>query len=695
MDTDRELSLLVQPDQWLRCAHEGTALLPGGGVELDWAAEEQVPVRGCAPAPAAGWAPSGLAFDRWCGAYRSRPAAGRVEPGPACPGLLRHPLGLAVDRSQRLYVAESGAAAVVVVDLWAQRLLRRVPVCGRPVDVAAHCGGAVVLTRGPDALVLVAGRRGPRPGPDLVRPDCDPRLEPVRVAPGPYVLWRRQPDGRPAFVAAPDGGAPLQVDGATDIDVTADGLLVVSVGAGDAFARFQREGDGWVELEPLEALDFDGGAATVAPDGRVAFTTQAGYGWTSGSVAVHATTGRVTTYRLDGGTYRLRWGRLFVDACVPTGTSLAARFLTSDLDDVADPVPPSPPSRGARPVPFPDATPPLPSQPLLARAPQLPLYRRPGGGVLSWPPPEPGFATYESPVLAEPGRYLWVQLVLTGTPRATPRVRGLQVERPGHQLLRSLPQAWSSDAAAADFLQRFLQPAEGLLHEVDTAAAQRALLVDPRTVPSDVLPWLGSLAGLVLDPRWPEPARRTLVAETYQLFQRRGTMAVLVRILEIYLGRAPTLIEQWRLRGLGGTTLGTQPGALEAPFVGGSASATGTLGRFTVGGSAPSSDAFGSAAHRFTVLVPGELTPEQREVVEGIVRDHSPAHTDGEVSELGSGMRVGQRLRVRLTSYVGPGTAWGPAVTGAVRVGGDGVVGVPTVGSRLGQDSTTGAVLVG
>ena len=36
MHADRSMSLIVHPDQWLRCAHHNTALLDGGGVTLTW-----------------------------------------------------------------------------------------------------------------------------------------------------------------------------------------------------------------------------------------------------------------------------------------------------------------------------------------------------------------------------------------------------------------------------------------------------------------------------------------------------------------------------------------------------------------------------------------------------------------------------------------------------------------------------------
>lgn len=730
MDGDRSLSLLADPDQWARCAHVGTALLPGGGVELTWSedAAECVPSpAACAPSPhdpADGVpVPAGLAFDRWCRSYRSRPEQGRVEvsrvgggatPGPAgepCPGALRHPGGVAVDRRQRLYIAELGAGAVHVVDLTARRLLRKVRLPGRrPLDVAADCGRALVLVDEPFGLVVIDGRRGPRPGPQLVAPRCHGVLEPRRVASGPVVLWTgaaHHGHGPTGLVATVDGTVLVEVDGATDLDLGPDGLLVVARAPGQPLRRFRHDAGAWVELDPVGAPGYDGGAVAIGPDGRIAFTTPTGVGATSGPAAPRVRDGTVTTYRLDSGAYRTRWGRLFLDACLPRGTSVGVRFLTSDEDEVRDPLVATPPARGARAVRHEDRTPPLPSQTLLATtADATALFRRPTGREQVWAPAPAGddtaFQTYEAPVAAAPGRYLWLQIALTGTARVSPRVRAVRVERPGHALLRALPRSWSRAEADADFLHRYLSPAEGLLHELDRRAAARAALVDPGAVSAELLAWLAGFAGLVLDERWPETARRALVAQAYELFRRRGTRETLIRTLAIYLGFRPGIVERWQLRGLGGAVLGTAPQVDPAgacprvpdAAVGAGARVTGTLGRFAVGGAAPGQDSYTGSAHRFTVLVPGHLTDAQRAVVRSILDDHRPAHTLYELCELGPGMRVG-RLRVALTSYVGPGTATTPAVVGQVTVGGDGVVGQPGIGSRLGRTSIAGGVRVG
>ncbi|AHH99467.1 phage tail protein I [Kutzneria albida] len=673
MDGDRGYSQLVRPEQWALCVREHTALLPGGGVTLDWVDDTPRHTGRCRTAPA------GLVFDRWCRAYRSRPERGLVEVIPAGasssgthdPGILRSPLGLAVDSAQRLYIAESGTGLVHVVDLWGRRLLRKIPLrCKdkrRPIDIAARCCGALVLAADPYGIVLVDGRRGPLPGPKLVTPPCSDGMLPSRIAlsaRGPLLLWRH-PRAARALVSTVDGEVLVEVPGGTDIELTRDGTLVVARQPGQSFRRFAADG---LELEPLGAPGYDGGALAVAPNGRIAFTTAEGLAWTTGSSAVHATSGTVLSYRLDSGTYRTRWGRLFLDACAPTGTNLAVRFATSDEDTATEP--------------------PAPRRAL------SPLLRRPTGREAPWAQiaADDQFETYESPVTAEPGRYLWITLTLTGTRRLSPKVRALRVERPGHQLLRALPRAWSREESDADFLQRFLGPAEGLLHELDQRAAARSVLVDPRVTPQEALPWLASFAGLVLDRRWPERARRQLIARAYPLYRARGTKRALTEILGIYLGYQPVIVERWQLRGLGGTVLGTSATGPRAPEVG---AATGALGTFTVGGTLPGQNSYSLAAHRFSVLIPGELTAEQLSVVQDVLAEHRPAHTEYELCELSSGMRVGQRLHLRLTSYVGPGANWAPAVVDHTLIGGDGVIGVPSVGSRLGDTSVAGQVRVG
>jgi phage tail-like protein len=707
MDGDRGYSLLANPDQWARCSHENTALLDGGGVQLAWDEAKEVP-----GVVASG--PSGLTFDRWCRAYRSEPARGRVVAidvhGGAlageddlCDGIFSSPQGLDVDCAQRLYVAETGAGRVAVVDLWERRLLRRIPVRGdrhrsRPVDVAARRCGAYVLLRQPASVVIVEGRRGPRPGPRLLRPRIRARMVASRLATAPdgrlLVLWT-QADGD-ALVATVDG-RPLVTDlaGATDLAFGPDGVLVAGR-VGGPLRRFRPQASGWLELEPLAATGFDGGAIAVMPNGRIAFTTASGIGSTGGPQVEYRTYGRVVSYRLDAGDYRTRWGRVFLDACLPPSTRVDVRFLTTDDDDVPDSMEWRLAERSTTPVYRPDLSPPLPTTSLAGLSDSVPLFRRPTGRETPWTQfgADDRFETYETPVLAAPGRYLWIVMDLAGTSVAGPRIRELRVERPGHRLLDELPRSWSRDEVNADFLQRFLAPSEGMLHELDQGAAHRDRLLDAQLVPQEALSWLAGFAGLVLDRRWPEAARRTLIARAYPLFRRRGTLGVLREILSIYLNRDPVILERWRLRGIPGAVLGGDPSGRASSVLGAGMRAGGAA-RTSAGMHSAVQDGYQTAAHRFSVLVPMDLTTEQLAVVRSVVEQHKPAHTAFDVCELGLGMRVGRHLHLDLTSIIGLDSGWGPAVVGQVAVGGDGVVGIPAVGSRLGDTSAAGAVRVG
>ena len=176
--------------------------------------------------------------------------------------------------------------------------------------------------------------------------------------------------------------------------------------------------------------------------------------------------------------------------------------------------------------------------------------------------------------------------------------------------------------------------------------------------------------------------------------------------MEIYLGVRPALIETWRLRGLAGTVLGTRPTSVPDEVVGGAASRSSSLGRFAIGGSrspapqtvslvAPLSTGYDATAHRFTVLVPGTLSAEQRAVLTDLLDAHRPAHTLVELCELGDGMRIGRSLRIDLTAYVGPAPDPQPVVVGRHGLGVDTVLGTPASGSRLDGASRIGAVRVG
>lgn len=739
MASPRPFSLVRTRDQWLRCSHQGTALLDDV-VSLAW--EEEA----AGGTPGAVAAPAGLAFDAGCRLYHARPADGSIDrvlwaaqpdleregPAPAplplfapppAPALgdftaqtpalhpLVRPQGLAVDGEDRLFVCDAGARRVVIVDLWERRVLRRTAwrsggKAARPVDAAAAGKGVWVLFEDPSALVWWEAREEPR-----VRQSLPAGLTaPSRIAADKegklFVL-----DGagtaaaRVVPLAAPDDAFP--VAWASDLDFDGEGALVVARRPGEDFLRFALTvasgGGSREELPALKARGYDGAGITATPDGRILFWTALGFRHAVPARLRYDRVGTVASFRLDSGDFQTVWGRIFVEACVPPETEVHLRAVAADEPPEGPTLPLLPPANlvGVT-IRRPDLSPPLVPLELAAHLETEPwqrLHRRETGRELPWSPlsHEDHFEVYEAPLLAERGRYLWVTVELRGNGRRSPRLRALRAENPAHDLLSRLPAVFSRDDEAASFLLRFLSLCEGVLGELEGRSVARQSLVDARSAPAEVLPWLAGFVGLALDPRLTEERRRILVAAAVPLLRARGTVWGLRRFLEIALDAPVYLLEHFRMRGGGGPQVGVEPSAGSSRAVLGSGFRIGgaigtTESRFLDG--APE-DVFRRYAHRFTALVTAVLSEEERGLAESILAVHRPAHTIGELCTVAAGMRVGRGLLAGLTSVIGRSGGFDTAQVGGWHLGRSAVVGRPRAGSRLeasrlGQDSRVG-----
>ena len=752
--TARTFAPIATNDQWLRCAHTGTA--------LDAVAEEVVLASSdpggvtwpIAEGPVPRFEPAGLAFDpRGC-LYHGDPEraqaqrvawrpvdlsvtgaghlpavgllAGTAEPpagttgqfhaAAAAAGLAPRPVALAADPDEHLFVLDGASGLIHVLDLADGHLVRTIELALTPVDLAAD-GRTIVVATADRACPLVEVTALGLPAITQVPENVIGVLAglpgaaaPARVAVGPHGerwLLLRDPAGADAWavpVADERRTAALNVAGATDIELDGQSRLVVAGPAGALLRRFTFAAEVDTEDAPLRARRFDGRGIVRTPDGGIGFwmsgvpTGVSGFRLAVAARRRYAPAGRVDGFRLDGGAYQQQWGRCFVEACIPEGTDVRLAFVTAD--DEPDPLEPEGPSIPrtlpanveADVTPVPPAVPPLVAQGRLADlADTWALHRRGTGSELPWVGRDAAdrFEVYEVPVQAPPGRYLWVRLELTGTTAATPRIRAVRVEVPGHDLLQRLPRAYRSDPDAASFLHRYLGMADGLLTEMQARSARRDLMLDPHGAPTEVLPWLASLVGLTLDERWPEASRRTMLAEAVCLFRRRGTIAGLRRMLEIYLGTRVVIVEAFRFRGVesalggGGGAAGGEPRGAAAAVVGFGLRVGGEPGD----GEPPAghvADAYQTHAHRFTVLVPRDLDTDQLATVQSLLDLHRPAHTLVDVCTVGRGMRVGIGLHLAVSTLVGPSAGFHEAVVGEATLGPGTVVGRPRAGVRPG-----------
>lgn len=699
---ERSFAIIQGRDLWQRVAYRDTALEPGDAVvRLAYAPEPE-------PAPEIGGGVDlpqslGLARDPWCRLYVAFPQQGRLlrlTPRRDAPAEvlelfgsrpvvvgdffmtadpqhgLTAPVALAIDDDGRLFVAERLARRIRVFDLVDRRLLRTILLADEPTALACDGRQVLVLTNRADRIGRLDAIREPvfETLPQVVRGAdglvLDHRGRPL------LLLARGLEEARVVRLASP--GEALHVPRASALAWRGDDELVVARAPGEPFRRFRLRQNDLFEDAGLDAPGYAGDGILVDHENRILYWTESGLARARPTRRRFRPSGRVTGFALDSGRFQTQWGRLFVDACIPKGTRIRVHCLA--LDEVPPgslPLARTPPANALTlTIPHPHLSPAMPPKALIDDAePAQALHRRRRGPELPWIDPVAAapFETFEAPVIAEPGRWLWVVLELTGGARATPRVRGLRVEHQGHDWMRRLPRIYGTEPAAADFLRRWLALLEGEYHGLELQAAARHMLLDPSSAPSEALPWLAGFVGLALDRRWPEPARRTLIREANWLFRFRGTVPGLKRMLAIYLGRDPEIIEHFKVRGLGGALVGSSDALASNSVLGAGFRVGGTLGAVAAAevsiNAETLSEAIDAAAHRFTLVLPVLLDTEQRALLEQILALHRPAHTLYDVCSLEAGMRLGIALYAGLTSLIGRGPGFGSLQVGGSLLG--------------------------
>lgn len=710
-----ELAIRGRP-QWLRCGFAP----PGEGVRA--ALQGDVVTLPPLPPPTAsgsGETPfagghAGLAFDCHGRLFHPRPEEGRIEyllwgrqtalsvvadaphvfaitgAGTESAGfaadeaLPRRPVALGADEADYLYVADAAedAPALWLIDIWQHEVARRVDVPGIPRDLAMAGGRAFVVFAATDGSgagwLSAAPCEAARPLPWPAGLPAADRLS--MAADGRAFVLLGAGTAAAEIVALHDTALRLHVRFATDLIVErgTDGYgLAVARRPGEEILQFTLQRRHFGTLPALQAPGHDGRGILRAPDGRIAYWTARGLRHASPARPRYATEATVLGFALDSDRDANAWGRVLVEACVPEGTSLTLRCFTRDDLDAPDPAPRLPPA-GEAPAAIaePELTP-LPSTLawMLRDATGQALHRDPSPPPLA-PAEEPPFLTYDAPVIAPPGRFLWLAVTLRGNGARTPRLRAIRVEAAQHGLLHQLPKVLWRDPRAGDFLGRYLAAPAALLAEWGAAAALRHRILDPRAAPAESLEWIGALIGLAMDPCWPERARREMLREASALFRIRGTVPGLIRMLEILTGGRALLVERFRLRG-GGVAGDAAPAESRAVLgagyrVGG---AIGTREATALDGA----EAPEEAAHRFTVMLLARLDAEQFACARRLVEAHKPAHTLFDLCTVESGARVGIGLHVGLASVIGRGAGFGRLTLGDSALGRGDLLGRPAL----------------
>jgi phage tail-like protein len=213
------------------------------------------------------------------------------------------------------------------------------------------------------------------------------------------------------------------------------------------------------------------------------------------------------------------------------------------------------------------------------------------------------------------GRYLRIRLDLYSDEdsRGTPLVKTLKIHFPRITYLRYLPETYQENEKKREFLERFLSLFETFMSRSEEQITNIGKYLDPAAVPEQFIPWLSSWLAIAHDENWPPEKKRRLISLAPELYKTRGTREAMRRIIELYHGGEPLIVEPFQLNCPENTEMNTLL-----------------------------LDLFGNDPYRFTVLVPPrwetpgpgvknpiELTGIERGTLRHIIDTEKPAKTTG------------------------------------------------------------------
>ena len=433
----------------------------------------------------------------------------------------------------------------------------------------------------------------------------------------------------------------------------------------------------------------------------------------------------------DSGTPETIWHRLYLEAAIPPSTGI--EVLLAATDDLNPPNDWHGHRFGERFLPG-DGQ--VPCGVWLPMASEVPFHQ----GVLQCPAQRHRNGLFTAlvqraglKVRALQGRYLWVQVKLSGDGQSTPALAALRVYGSRFSYRdRYLPELYretvfggdrdvpSDRSTPADFLERFLANCEGILTPLEDRIAQSYLLTNPRSTPPEALEWLGSWIGVTFDPAYPTDRRRQLLQRTPELYRRRGTRDGLELALDIATGGRVTggeiiVLEDFRLRKTFATILGADLADQEDPLLAGlSVSGNSFVGDTLILGAETEQEFlalfpaeiardsseteavaafFDQLAYRATVYVHDQVEPQDLGLIRRIVELETPAHVETRVVKASYPLLVGVASLVGIDTYLTAKAGPQAARVDLSPLGRDFVLSPASLDPRLGRASSDWPVL--
>ncbi|MDF2959258.1 MAG: hypothetical protein K0S39_993 [Paenibacillus sp.] len=224
------------------------------------------------------------------------------------------------------------------------------------------------------------------------------------------------------------------------------------------------------------------------------------------------------------------------------------------------------------------------------------------------------------------GRYLWFKMEVMGSERQSPVLHKLRVYFPRKSLIEYLPPIYQEMQDDSRFLERFLSMFGTFFQDMEEKIDRISKYFDPDSVHGHYLEWLGTWLAVSEDASWGEDKLRQLIKQAPELYKLRGTRQGLSRMLHIYTGSEPYIIEYFQMKQM------QERSELKE-----------LLSRL-----------YGDNPYVFCVMLPQECvqTDKQRLIIESIINDQKPAFTEGKLTLLQPWMYMDMHTYLGINTYL-------------------------------------------
>ncbi|MBQ3842586.1 MAG: hypothetical protein II820_07830 [Ruminiclostridium sp.] len=146
------------------------------------------------------------------------------------------------------------------------------------------------------------------------------------------------------------------------------------------------------------------------------------------------------------------------------------------------------------------------------------------------------------------GRYLWVYAELFGISGRPALIKDVRLYLPAVSWIDFLPRIYRQNDKDSAFLERYLGIFQTLYEEIEDEIDRISDKFDPESAESGFLEWLADWLDISDCSVWEEQKLRKLLLMAVSLYRSRGTKESLSKVIELYTGEKPFIIENFTLR---------------------------------------------------------------------------------------------------------------------------------------------------